>query len=58
MQLKLTGKCIKGRTKRFYTHHITFAPPRAAVVHDMKIPSFTYYWAVEYRFQVNIMLGR
>ena len=38
--------CEKGK-KACCTHHITFAPFTAAIIHDVKIASFAYYWAVK-----------
>ena len=42
------GGNLRQRVKTKYcTHNIAFAPLAAAVVHNMKITSFAYYWAVE-----------
>lgn len=46
---------LRQRIKAKYcTHNIAFAPLAAAVVHNMKITSFAYYWAVEIMEAVSL----
>ena len=47
MRARCWGNLQQSIKTKHCTHNIAFAPLAAAVVHNMKITSFAYYWAVE-----------
>ena len=52
------GRNLRQRIKTKYcTHNIAFAPLAAAVVHNMKITSFAYYWAEEIMEVIRLTPG-
>ena len=47
MRARCRGNLRQRVKTKYCTHNKAFAPLAAAVVHNMKITSFAYYWAVE-----------
>ena len=47
MRARCWGNLQRSIKTKYCTHNIAFAPLAAAVVHNMKITTFAYYWAAE-----------